>query len=170
MDRVAAVIAVAVCVVALGATAADARTGAAKPAPPRDFFGLVSEDAFQVEGAYRQTTLATQSSLGVGLLRETFDWSKIEVSPGTYDFRWYDQFVADTARAGIAVLPIVFRTPTFRGGVPGVLAYPPTNYADRGEFATVSSGATARPGRSGPRIPACPGCRSAPGRSGTSRT
>jgi hypothetical protein len=141
MRRIAAVIAVVVCLVALGATSAHAGTGAAQSVPPtaalRDFFGLVSEDAFQVEGAYRQMTLATQASLGVGLLRETFDWSRIEVSPGNYDFRWYDQFVADTARAGIAILPVVFRTPTFRGGVPGVLAYPPTNYADLGAFAAV---------------------------------
>jgi hypothetical protein len=139
MRRIAVVIVVVLLAAAAATSAYAAKPPAAAPpsAPPRDFFGMVSEDAFQVEGAYRQMTLATQSSLGVGLLRETFDWSKIEVSPGNYDFRWYDQFVADTARAGIAVLPIVFRTPTFRGGVPGVLAYPPTNYADLGEFAAV---------------------------------
>ena len=139
MRRVAVVL-VVVLLAAAAATSAHAAKPPAAAAPsalPSDFFGMVSEDAFQVEGAYRQMTLATQSSLGVGLLRETFDWSKIEVSPGNYDFRWYDQFVADTARAGIAVLPIVFRTPTFRGGVPGVLAYPPTNYGDLGEFAAV---------------------------------
>ena len=139
MRRVAVVL-VVVLLAAAAATSAHAAKPPAAAAPsalPSDFFGMVSEDAFQVEGAYRQMTLATQSSLGVGLLRETFDWSKIEVSPGNYDFRWYDQFVADTARAGIAVLPIVFRTPSFRGGVPGVLAYPPTNYGDLGEFAAV---------------------------------
>ena len=141
MRRLAVVIFVIVLLAAAAATSAyAAKPPAAKPpaaAPPRDFFGMVSEDAFQVIGDYRQMTLATQASLGVGLLRQTFDWSKIEVAPGNYDLSWYDQFVADTARAGIAILPILCRPPAFRGGVPGTLTYPPTNYADLGDFGAV---------------------------------
>jgi len=79
MRRLAVVIFVIVLLAAAAATSAyAAKPPAAKPpaaAPPRDFFGMVSEDAFQVIGDYRQMTLATQASLGVGLLRQTFDWS-----------------------------------------------------------------------------------------------
>jgi hypothetical protein len=106
-------------------------------AAPRDFAGLVSEDTATAPSDYRQAQFATQASLGVNLLRQTFDWSKIEVSPGTYDFAAHDAFVADAARAGISILPIVFRAPAFRGGGSGALAYPPTKYADLGTFAAV---------------------------------
>ena len=57
MRRIAVVIVVVVLLAAAAATSAyAAKPPAAAPpsAPPSDFFGMVSEDAFQVEGAYRQ--------------------------------------------------------------------------------------------------------------------
>jgi hypothetical protein len=136
MRRIVAALVLAGCLPCLvaSAAAADPARPAALESAPGDFFGLVSEDAFAAGGDYRQTALATQHALGVELLRETFDWSKIEVAPGTYDFTAYDGFVGDAARAGIAVLPVLFRAPSFRGGKPGVLAYPPTRYGDLGAF------------------------------------
>jgi hypothetical protein len=95
---------------------------------------MVSEDAFASPGAYRQAQLATQSSFGVRVLRETFDWAQIETAPGSYDFSVYDGFVGDAARAGISVLPILFHAPAFRARQSPTLNYPPTNYADLGDF------------------------------------
>ena len=113
-----------------------------RPAPPKgapsDFFGLVSEDAFGSPGAYRNAQLATEASLGFRLIRQTFDWSSIEVAPGQYNFSVYDAFVGDAARNGITVLPIIFRAPGFRGGsASGTATYPPRKYSDLGDFGAV---------------------------------
>jgi hypothetical protein len=45
--------------------------------------------------------------------------------------------VGDAARAGISVLPVLFRAPRFRGGRSGTVAYPPKRYADLGRFGAV---------------------------------
>jgi len=121
---------------AVGAAAAYAA-----PAPPRgaptDFVGMVSEDSFADPGAYRQAQFATQASFGVRVLRQTFDWSQIEVAPGSYNFSVYDSFVGDAARAGMTVLPILFHAPAFRARQSPTLTYPPTKYADLGDFGAV---------------------------------
>jgi hypothetical protein len=137
MHRLAAV---AVAVVSLAALAATSASADAPPPPnraPTDFVGLVSDDAFAAPGDYRQQQLTTQASLGVRLLRQTFDWSQIEVARGRYDLSYYDGFVGDAARAGITILPILFRAPRFRGGKAGTIAYPPKRYADLGRFGAV---------------------------------
>ena len=59
---------------------------AAHAAPPSDFVGMTSEDAFAGEGQYRSATMAQQRSVGVGLLRQVLDWTNVETSPGHYDF------------------------------------------------------------------------------------
>ena len=70
------------------------------------------------------------------LLRQTFDWSQIEVARGRYDLSFYDGFIADAARANISVLPILFALPASGAGS-GTLAYPPKHYADLGRFGAV---------------------------------
>ena len=136
MLRTLTLLAAVSALLAVGAAAAYAA-----PAPPRgaptDFVGMVSEDSFADPGAYRQAQFATQASFGVRLVRQTFDWSQIEVAPGTYDFSVYDSFVGDAARAGMTVLPILFRAPAFRARQSPRLAYPPTKYADLGDFGAV---------------------------------
>jgi len=110
----------------------------AQAAVPSDFFGLGSDDTFAQPGDYRTTQLADQRATGFGLLRQTFDWSQIEVQPGVYDFSYYDQYVGDAARAGIRILPILFRAPAFRGGTTsGTATYPPRKYSDLGTFGAV---------------------------------
>lgn len=84
----------------------------------QDFVGLTSEDLFKESTAYRQTTLADQTAAGAGLIRQTFDWKLLEVSPGNYDFHRYDTYVADAARQGITVLPVLFNPPRFRSSRP----------------------------------------------------
>jgi Glycosyl hydrolase catalytic core len=141
MYRTAAVIAVASLIVA-GATPAPTRAAATNRASvaaglPRDFVGLVAEDTFAASSDYRRAQFEAQAALGVQLLRQTFDWSKIEVAPGTYDFATTDAFVGDAARAGLSILPIVFRAPAFRGGGSSNIAYPPKKYSDLGDFGAV---------------------------------
>jgi polysaccharide biosynthesis protein PslG len=54
-----------------------------------------------------------QHAVGVRLIRQVFDWSGIEKSPGHYDFDLYDTFVRDAAAKGIAVLPVLHNPPPF---------------------------------------------------------
>jgi hypothetical protein len=90
-------------------------TSAAKPKVlPRDFAGIVTEDAFAQPGAYRRAQMAAQAHAGVGVVRQTFHWKDIETAPGRYVFGAYDGFVLDAARAGMTVLPILFEPPAFR--------------------------------------------------------
>ena len=84
---------------------------AAQAATPRDFVGMTSEDVFAGDSAYRASTLSTQRGVGVGLLRQTFDWSLIETARGQYDFARYDSYVLATASARIRILPILFNAP-----------------------------------------------------------
>jgi hypothetical protein len=118
---------------------APAKKRAAKV--PSDFIGLVSEDAFAAQGAQRDKILAAQEKAGVQLLRQTFDWSKIETAPGRYVFDYFDTYVADAAKHGITILPILFNPPAFQssapgGPKPGEPTYPPRDYTTMANFAT----------------------------------
>ena len=121
------------------AAATTARPGTDRepsgPKPP--FFGVVAEDVLAGDADYRRAMLARQRAAGVRLIRQTFHWDRIEPSPGRYDFREYDAYVTDVARAGIDLLPILFTPPPFRatgGGARGT--YPPDRPQDMGEFAS----------------------------------
>jgi len=103
---------------------------------PRDFVGVSSEDVFAHDGAYRNFTLGTQASLGVGAIRQVFDWARIERTPGRYDFSAYDGAVTAAAAHGIRVLPILFNPPLFHARLPiGRPTYPPKSNASMGNFA-----------------------------------
>jgi hypothetical protein len=111
----------------------SAAPAAAKP--PRDFVGLVSEDILAGDANYRTANLSAQSAIGVGVLRQTFDWSQIERAPGQYDFSAYDDYVGAAAAHGITILPILFKPPAFRSPNPTARAtYPPKKYRDLGVF------------------------------------
>jgi hypothetical protein len=107
----------------------------------RDFFGMVSEDAFAHPGPYRTATLNQLARLGVGIVRQTFDWATIETKPGRYDLTAYDSFVGDLAVRHMTVLPVLLDPPKFLSSAPATGAqpgtYPPRNYADLGTFASV---------------------------------
>ena len=129
----------AVLIVAIGCGGDDApvrrATGASRVAPA-PFFGVVSEDVLAGDSAYRARTLAQQRAAGVGLIRQTFHWDRIERSPGRYDFREYDAYMSAVSRAGIEVLPILFTPPPFRargGSARGT--YPPDDPGAMGAFA-----------------------------------
>ena len=103
-------------------------------------------------------------------MRQTFDWSQIERRRGRYDLSFYDGFMADTARANISVLPVLFRAPRFRGGGSGTVANPPKRYADLGRFGAVLVRRYGPNGTFWSQNPSVPKLPIRPGRSGTSRT
>ena len=86
---------------------------AAQAQAPPDFVGMTSEDLLYASGQDRSTTMDQQHSVGVRLIRQVFDWSGIEKSPGHYDFDLHDTFVRDAAAKGIAVLPVLHNPPPF---------------------------------------------------------
>jgi hypothetical protein len=118
-----------------GCSTSDPERPAAEPwSPP--FFGVVAEDVLAGDTAYRRHTLARMRATGIGLIRQTFHWDRIETAPGQYDFAEYDAYMADLARAGMQVLPILFTPPEFRAPRgPNRGTYPPDDPADMGAFA-----------------------------------
>ena len=120
-----------------GGSESEARTAQARP--PADFLGIVTEDAFARPGRYRSAQIRRQRRLGVGIVRQTFDWAKIERRPGRFGFARYDRFVGDLARRRMEVLPVLFNPPRFHSSRPARGArrgtYPPRDPATMGAFA-----------------------------------
>ena len=136
-------------------TAAAASLAAASPGAaqvPSDFVGVVSEDAFKggvdprrnspsAIQRYREETLTRQAEAGIRLIRQPFDWARVETSPGEWDLHFWDEFVAHAASKGIQVMPILFHPPDFRSSKPRRGArkgtYPPKRYRDLGTLGRV---------------------------------
>ena len=96
---------------------------------------MVTDDVFVAGPIYRNCELNRQAVAGVGMIRQTFDWSAIELSPGRYDFTYYDAFVGAAALHGIGVLPVLFNPPKFRARrVARRGVYPPKRLRDLGDF------------------------------------
>jgi len=103
---------------------------------PHDFVGISAEDVFVGNPAYRDQNLQAQSAIGIGLIRQNFDWAAIETAPGQYDLTYYDEFVAAAASKGITILPILFHTPEFHlGRRDGTSACPPRDNASLAAYA-----------------------------------
>ncbi len=83
---------------------------------------------------------------GVRTLRVSLQWQFIELAPGQYDFRRYDQFFLDAAQVGITILPIVEGTPPF---VPHTAAAYPTGAGGLARFEEVMQVLAARYGPGG---------------------
>jgi len=163
---------------AIAALAVAQSGGGAPPAPvlatpsavikpsgrlPSSFFGIVSEDAFASPGRYRAATFNQLARMGVGLVRQTFDWAAIERAPGRYNFLAYDGLVGSLAARHMTVLPVLLDPPPFlssapkHGAEPGT--YPPRNYADMGRFAATlvrRYGPRGRFWRAHPELPPIP--------------
>ena len=137
MSRSLAALLVALLVLASGCGGDDSDSGPKRaPGPTPPFFGVVAEDVLAGDAAYRRRTLARQRDAGIGLIRQTFHWDRIEPSPGQYDFREYDAYVADVAAAGMELLPILFTPPSFRATRgPERGTYPPDRPQDMADFA-----------------------------------
>ncbi len=126
------------CVVAvLVATGLGAPLAHAAVAP--DSVGVYSEELERSNSVDALAVAAAQRSAGVGLVRETFSWARIETAPGYLDFSVYDDVVGAAASAGLAVLPVLVDPPAWRstaasGAVSGM--YPPRDPADMAWLAT----------------------------------
>jgi polysaccharide biosynthesis protein PslG len=107
----------------------------------REFLGMYNDDLIEAGPDYRDGALAGQARVGVGLLRQNFDWGRIERSPGRYDLRAYDEIVAAAAERRIRVMPVLFGAPAFRSSRPARGArrgaYPPRRFSEMGDFAAV---------------------------------
>jgi hypothetical protein len=121
--------------VAVASLIALASAPAANARPPRDFVGLTSDDVFNASTSYQNSNLSAQTAAGAGLLRQVFDWSVIETSPGSYNFSKYDSYVAATAGHGLKILPVLFNPPSFRAkGHGGHGTWPPASNSAYGAF------------------------------------
>jgi polysaccharide biosynthesis protein PslG len=110
----------------------------ASAAPPADFVGITSEDVFVGGQHYRAENLTAQRGLGVGLLRQTFDWSQIEMSPGNFELGFHDGYVASAAMHGVRILPILFNPPHFQlGRTSGRASCAPRSFDTFARFARV---------------------------------
>jgi hypothetical protein len=129
----------AVAVVAVMALLASVPSASA--AVPPGFVGVTSEEVFGDPGSLRAKHLPMQRKAGVRLLRQTFDWSTIELAPGVYNLSAHDRFVLDLAKQRITVLPILFNPPEFRSSRPARGAkrgtYPPRSAAEMGAWAAM---------------------------------
>lgn len=112
---------------------AAAPSAHAKVAP--DFVGMTSEDVFAGDDVYRADNLTLQRSLGVGVLRQTFDWARIEPTRGVYDFAYYDDYMLATAARGVRVLPILFNPPRFHARQRAGTTCPPRKNSSLAAFA-----------------------------------
>jgi hypothetical protein len=109
---------------------------AASASVPSDFVGITSEDVFVGDAGYRAANLASQAAIGVGVIRQTFDWSQIETSPGRFELGFYDDYVASAAAHGIGILPVLFNPPAFhRAGSAGRATCPPDSKQSYARFA-----------------------------------
>src|SRR3954469_19873405 len=109
----------------------------AAPGIAGDFVGMYNDDAFFGTADYRASAFAAEAADGVQLVRQPFDWRRIEIAPDSYDFRDYDDFVIHAALAGLHVLPVLGDPPSFRArtATSDALWSPPVDNADFAAFA-----------------------------------
>lgn len=77
--------------------------------------GLISGDAGYGNSAISARVQQVVSRTGAKWLRESFDWSAIEPSPGVFTFSHYDDVMLATARANTHVLALLSSTPRWAG-------------------------------------------------------
>jgi hypothetical protein len=119
-----------------------AATTAVCTADPQGYVGMVAQDVLVGSSRYRNSQLAAMHAAGVTLLRQVFDWSIVERRRGRYDFSAYDSFVADAAKHGIEVMPILFNEPSYYSSRPRHSkahgTYPPKQLSTIAAFATAA--------------------------------
>lgn len=127
------------------------------PAPaqtlPEGFVGITAAEVFAANAGARRQALDAQYTAGARSLRQWINWTEIEKKRGTFDFRLYDAFMADAARAKLRVVPILFGMPKFHAAkakkgakVTAVTTFPPKTNAS---FARYVTAVVKRYGRNG---------------------
>jgi polysaccharide biosynthesis protein PslG len=135
----------------------------AHAALPSGFVGLYGDDSFFGDSPYRLGQMGMQARLGVQTVRQPFEWWRVELRPGHFDWSAYDGYVADAARARLSILPILMAPPSFRSSRPATshsrAMFPPRRNADFGKFAAAAVKRYGREGsfwRARPRLPYVP--------------
>jgi hypothetical protein len=105
------------------------------------FVGVTAPDGVLTNARFRACSFNDLVRAHVGIVRDVFAWAGIELAPGFYDFSKTDKYVADAARHGMQVLPVLLMAPNFRSTAPSSNRkhgfYPPRNPNDMGAFAAV---------------------------------
>jgi hypothetical protein len=141
-------VAVAAMLAALGAP------GAAAAAVPRSFFGVMADGPLLGGAIDLGAQTAAMRAAGVGSVRLAVYWSDAQPYPTAAavpadqaarfvdgggvptDFAAIDAVVAASAAAGLDVLPVVVRTPSWAAADPGHSASPPRSPATYARFLT----------------------------------
>lgn len=123
--------------VLLAALAAFVMAGApAQAATPRDFFGVIADGpALGTDGGLGPEAAAIAAS-GTRSVRVAAYWSDLEPADGALQLATFDALVLGAAREGIAVLPVVHRTPAWAARRPGVAGSPPRDPSTYARFLT----------------------------------
>jgi hypothetical protein len=114
---------------------------AAGAALPAKFFGIVPQTA--ITGA----DTAVMGAGGIGSIRTSVDWSRVELEPGQYDWSGLDGAVEAAAQEHIQVLPYFYSTPSRLSSAPTNL--PVDNEAQRAAWAAILQAAVRRYGPGG---------------------
>ena len=99
----------------------------------------IKGDVVESATARRIKVLGDIAAIRVQIVREPFDWALVEREPGQFDFTFYDSLVAEAARNGLRVLPILEDPPDWRStrpdGVERRIMYPPKSNAEMASWA-----------------------------------
>ena len=76
---------------------------------------MVSDQLFaNPDPVYRRCSLNKHAEVGVRIIRQALLWKEIERKRDGYDWEYWDQYVADTSRHNIQLMPIIFDAPKWR--------------------------------------------------------
>ena len=131
---------------------APAQTSAATPG---SFFGVMGDGPLLAPGVDLDREARLMRSTGVSSVRVAFYWRDLEPRPGEFAWAEPDRIVGAMARAGVGVLPVVVRAPTWatggderEGAVPDNAAYARFLKALVGRYGPTGSANAGRPIRS----------------------
>ncbi|MDP9386277.1 MAG: glycosyl hydrolase [Actinomycetota bacterium] len=131
MTRLVRLLLTAVVAAALMAPLAEAKV-------PKDFVGVQDDSLLTAQPDYRTTNLRTMRGIGVGSIRQAFNWRDIETAPGQYDFSLYDELVAKASAQRLKILGVIFGPPSFRMKKgPGKFTCPPKSNKAFGNYAAL---------------------------------
>jgi polysaccharide biosynthesis protein PslG len=104
---------------------------------PRDFFGVMANGPLDAPGFALDAESAAMRSAGVQSERIEIAWDLVEPQKGQYDYALTDRKVLAAARAGIDVLALIVRSPSWAARHPGEPFSSPRDPADYAAFAKV---------------------------------
>jgi hypothetical protein len=114
--------------------AALALPAAAGAAVPRDFFGVMANGPLDQPDVDLAGESAQMRAAGVGTERMEISWDLAEPSRGQFELAPYDRKVLAAATAGIDVLALVVRSPSWAALQPGKPFSPPKDPATYAAF------------------------------------